>query len=182
MVRIIVIIVMTITMSILEIILNTLYSNKGKIEENTDKENYEVSIPEGAALIFKIQFWFGIFLFVFFGIIKLLGNESVTLGNFVVCAIVCFFGLWAEISFKNKKLIVKNDTIIIHKFLHKEKIININEIDAKVRTKKTGYGTASQIVLSKNNRVLIRIDDIFLNYTLLEEKLKSIGKILDNNN
>ena len=173
---IIIIIVLLITMLILEILLNTLYSSKGIISDDINKDYYKVSIPNGAILGSKIQFWFGVFLFVLFGISKIDGNESITIGNFIICILICFFGLWAEISLKNKKIIVNNDTIIIHKFLQKEKVLNIKDIEFIIRTKKTRYGTASQIVISNNNKVLIRIDDLFQNYNLLEERIKSMGK------
>lgn len=171
------IIVMIIVMVVLEILLSTLYSNKGVIKDNTDKNNYEVSVPKEAALVFKINFWMGVFLFAVFGIFKIFIPESSPIGNFIFCIVYCLISLLIEIYFKNKKLFVIGDKIIIHKFLQKEKEIDIKDIDARVRTKKTRYGTASQIILSSNNKDLIKIDDLFGNYILLEEKLKSLGKI-----
>lgn len=99
--------------------------------------------------------------------------------SFCVIFVFCFFGLWADFTFKNKYVIVEHDTIIIHYLLRKEKKFSINEIDVKVRTKQTKYGNVSQYILSNKGRVLIKVDDFFNNSDLLVEKFKSIGKLYD---
>lgn len=137
----------------------------------TQKQNYVVKMPTLLKYVYLILFISGLFLFVFFAILKINGNPSITNGNFLMALIISAIGL-VVMSYATKwQIVVEQGKMEIHRPFHKTKIFRMSELNRVQKGKK------SELILSANGKKLVVVDPLCDNYELLKKNLKEVGKL-----
>ncbi len=170
-------IVMVITFYIIERMVHNIH--KEKLDENATDTNYSITLPKAIIYVFSLMFIFGIALFIIFFIIKMTGNETITGGHLWLALIFSLIGALLVAWGVKWKIIVNGEEIEIQGLFKGSKKIKVNEIEKAVIEKKqmNDMGEVERVIIYKDGKKIIDVEDSTLNYSRLINTLKSYGKL-----
>ena len=162
-------VVYAITLGILYVVIG-LVSSRG-IPSETNRSQYVVKMPGALKAVYLALFLMGILLFLVFLFFKLKGNPSITNGNFRMALIISGIGLFVMIYASRWKIVVDHGELKFFRMFRKTVEVRIGDLDT------VQIGSKSQLILSKEGKKLAVVDVLCDNSELLEEDLKSNGKL-----
>ena len=154
--------------------------HKSKINENETDTNYIITFPKAFVYVFSMICIAGIVLFIIFFAIKMSGNETVTEGHLWFAMIFSAIGALGVLVEAKWKVAVNGEEMQIEKLFKGKQKIAINEIEKAVieRQKMSEeMGEKERVIVYKNGKKLIAIEDSTLNYSRFINTLKSYGKL-----
>lgn len=90
-------IIYAITICIINIYIRSLKKKNNDVNATSTSTEYVLKIPEGFMCVAMLLFGFGILLFVTFYLIKISGNETVSVGHLYLALVLATIGLLAII-------------------------------------------------------------------------------------
>ena len=171
-------IVAAITFYIIEKLVHDIH--KTKVNENETDTNYSMTLPKAVIYFFSTMFILGMILFITFFIFKMIGNESITGGHLWFALIFSMIGAVIVAWGAKWKVLINDEEIEIQGIFHKNKKININEIEKAVIEKKQmneEIGEAERVIIYKNGKKVVAVENSALNYSRFINTLKSYGKL-----
>ena len=163
-------IILGITMVIINSFMTSLYTKRKKMTPSAQNPtHYAIQIPSEATKVFLTMMYFGAFLFAFFFILLLIGNESITIGHFVFTTIFSAIGAVIALWSKSWIVLVDGNNLEYHSLFHKKEVFTFDQIE-KVETDSKG---AVGIFFNKKRVIVSALCD---NQSYLIESLKAHGK------
>lgn len=137
---------------------------------NTSTE-YVLQIPAAFRRVAMLLFGFGVFMFLFFYLFKISGNETVSAGHLYLALVLATIGLLAIIWADQWNVQVNGTDVIIHTLSKKMKLSISDIADVKV-------GKKFELVLyDASHKKIITIDGLVDNYDHFVNTLKTSGKL-----
>ena len=165
-------IIYALTLNILTLVLNYLHTKDDKKYSNEkDDNNYIIKNPNILKILGYMSIGLAIFIFIVFSIIFYIEKMPVTSDYFIIPLFIMTIGILYIIITINRRIIVNDDNLEVHRLLRKCINIKINDIN-KVDFDPLGKG----VIIIYGNRKKLTVDHLCNNYEKLLKTLEKYGK------
>lgn len=160
-----------ITLVVVYIVMSYLYSRNNVSTDSKQNEFcYVIKLPRLIKIIYSLVFFIGIFLFLFFLIIKIKWGGGVTNGHLSFALILSGIGIVIMLFAGKWKVVVNEGQFSTYSLIHGKREYCINEIEEVEEDDDT-------ITLYMNQKKIVTIDRLSENYDRLINTLKRYDKI-----
>ncbi len=159
-----------ITLCVLGSILDHLH-RKENVAKDANATEYIVKLPSLLRNVYLTMFLFGMFLFVFFLLLKAKGNPTVTDGHLWFSLGFATIGVLVMVYAVRWRIDVSGNVLSIHRLMRKTVTASFAEL-GEVRV-----GKQEDLTLYQNGKKLVTVNRLSDNYELFRRALGKYGKL-----